>query len=111
MFDWNETSAFKYKVLILLCTASGCIEEAFLINGPNPLPRTLMTASSSWNVNTSPEFAILHNTHTPGVHIGSWCPTDEDFEAGTSFIQVCIIDNQFGYDCSTNIGKPGTFVR
>jgi len=75
-------------------TASGCIEEGFLINGPNPLPQHYMTASSSWGPYHYPEFAILHNTYTSGVHIGSWCPTNADFEAGNSYMQVQIIHNQ-----------------
>ena len=70
-------------------TASGCIEEGFLINGSNPLPGHYMTASSSYAADHGPEFAILHNQFVIyGEHIGSWCPTSGDHNAGTSYIQV-----------------------
>jgi len=79
-----------FKIVNETCspTASGCIEEDFLINGPHPLPGIYMTASSSYDDRHGPEYATLHNTYVEGVTIGSWCPVKTDWNAGTSFIQV-----------------------
>jgi len=53
-----------------------------------------MTASTSYNAQHGPEYAIRHNTFVEGVHIGSWGPNNDDFNAGTSFIQLRLIKHK-----------------
>jgi len=67
---------------------SVCIEEGFLVNGPNPLPDAHFSASSSWDHQHYPFYAKLDNKFIEGVHYGTWCPASADFDAGTSYIQV-----------------------